>query len=112
MKKLFVIIGISLGVLIIGAVTFSISKAKKWAKHFDMTYFEFAYMLAKAIRLLQEGVSLEDILTQTGIDFTYEDIKRYFLDSYYYLNQNIDRFDFLKNDEDEDNYNNIIRPFD
>jgi hypothetical protein len=102
MKKLLVFLGISLGILIIGAITFSISKAKKWSKHFGMSYFEFAYQLSKALELLERGEVLENIKGKTGIDFTFEDMKKYFLDNRYYFDETVNRFNFADNDRYED----------
>jgi hypothetical protein len=99
MKKLFLFIGISLGIFIIGAINFSILKAKKWSKHFGMSYFEFAYQLSKALEMLREGELLEEISEQTGIDFTYEDMKKYFIDSSFQFEQNMRRFNFGEEDD-------------
>jgi hypothetical protein len=81
MKRFFITMGISVGALFIGAITFSIIKAFKWAKHFGMTYFEFAYNLGNALKFLQLGKPLDFIQLQTGIDFNYEDLRKYFLDN-------------------------------
>jgi hypothetical protein len=79
MKKFLIFLGISIGTIAIGAITFSIMKALKWSKHFGMTCFEFSYQLNIAIKLLQLGRSLEMIKLQTGIDFNYEELAKYFL---------------------------------
>jgi hypothetical protein len=76
--------GITLGALFIGAVTFSISKAVRWAKYFGMTYVEFSYQLGIAVKLLQSGKTVDYIKLQTGIDFTYEELQKYFLNNEVY----------------------------
>jgi hypothetical protein len=79
MKRFLLLLGISIGVLSVGAVAFSITKALKWSRYFGMTCFEFSYQLNIAIKLLQLGRSLEMIKLQTGIDFSYEELAKYFL---------------------------------
>jgi hypothetical protein len=69
---------ISIGALLLGAAAFSLSKGLKWAKYFGMSYFEFSYKLSVAIKLLQLGKSVELIKMQTGIDFEYEELAKYF----------------------------------
>jgi hypothetical protein len=101
MKKLFIFISISLGIFILGAISFSISKAKKWAKHFGMSYFEFAYQLSRALKLLQNDETVENIMEMTGIDFDYDDIKKYFLSDAYYTDAIFNGFNFSGNDDSD-----------
>jgi hypothetical protein len=82
MKKIIIVVGISVGALFVGAISFSIFKAIKWSKHFGMTYFEFSYQFAIAIKLLQLGRSIDMIKLQTGIDFNYKELAQYFLRKY------------------------------
>jgi hypothetical protein len=96
MKKLLILFGISITTLVIGAIVFSLSKATKWAKHFRMTYLEFSYQLGIAVKLLQLGKTVEYIKIQTGIDFTYEDLRKYFLDNEIYKEN---RFHVYKGEE-------------
>jgi hypothetical protein len=84
MKKAFIMFSISVGAFLIGAVTFSIFKAVKWAKHFNMTYLEFSYQLGIAVKLLQLGKTVEYIKLQTGVDFTYEEMRKYFINNEIY----------------------------
>jgi hypothetical protein len=81
MKKWLILFGISVTTLLLGAIVFSLSKATRWAKHFGMTYLEFSYQLGIAVKLLNVGKSLEYIKLETGIDFTYEELRKYFLDN-------------------------------
>jgi hypothetical protein len=80
MKKFIVLFGMSVVTLFVGALTFSIVKANKWANHFGMSYFEFSYQLKVALNLLDIGEAIEVIKTKTGIDFNYIELKNYFID--------------------------------
>jgi hypothetical protein len=79
MKKFIILLWISIGALSVGAIAFSIKKALKWSKYFGMNFFEFSYQLGVAIKLLQLGRSLDLIKLQTGVDFNYEELAKYFL---------------------------------
>jgi hypothetical protein len=80
MKKFVVLFGMSVVTLFIGAISFSIIKAIKWANHFGMSYFEFSYKLKIALNLLEIGEAIEVIKAKTGIDFNYLELKNYFID--------------------------------
>jgi hypothetical protein len=90
-KRILLLCGVSIGAFLIGTIAFSIRKACKWAKLFEMSYGEFSHSFGRAVKMLMEGVPPDEIHMQTGIDFTNPELEKYFPVKSY----------LLDNDEDE-----------
>jgi hypothetical protein len=93
-KRILLFCGVSIGAFIIGTLAFSIRKAFKWAKLFEMSYGDFSHSFGRAVKMLMEGITPDEIHMQTGIDFNNPELEKYFPVKSYFLDKDEDE-DFL-----------------
>jgi hypothetical protein len=99
MKRILLLCGVSIGAFIIGTLAFSIRKAFKWSKLFEMSYGEFSRSFGRAVKMLMEGIPAADIHMQTGIDFTNPELEKYFPVKEYFFDE----------DDEDENFTRELR---
>jgi hypothetical protein len=78
MKRMIIILGVSIGTILFGTIAFSINKVKKWAKLFNLSYSEFSRALGIGTQMLLDGRPIDEIKSRTGIDFSHPEVAKYF----------------------------------